>query len=88
MRLEYAIESLNEYARNGCSTGRLLRDLLESKVITAVIAEGDLTSLATLYETCKHIYGQLPGNCWGSPETVKHWLETKREQRLAAEAKT
>lgn len=85
MSIEDAIESLNAYATDGRPTGGFVRAVLENDLMEAM-RRADQTSRFILYEICKHVYNELRGDCWGSPDKVKNWIESKRQQRLAAKS--
>jgi len=71
-------ESLDRYAR-GFPTGGFLKAVLENNLMEAM-SSADASNREALYEIVMYVYNKMPMDCWGSPEKVKRWLKTKREE--------
>jgi len=73
MNLTEAKDSLDRYINHGIAPGSFLRAVLENNLYNA-INFGDADSLENLNSICLYIYNYLPGNSWGSKETVRAWV--------------
>jgi len=69
-------ESLDRYVYHRIPTGGFLYAVLTNDLFEAV-GRADDCNLACLPEICSYIYNEVPSTCWGSPEAVQLWLESK-----------
>jgi len=67
-------KSLDRYVKNRIPTGGFLQAVLSNDLMRAV-RKADHINIAKLPEICRYVYNEIPGNCWGSPEIVKKWLQ-------------
>ena len=66
--------SLDRYVKEKIPTGDFLQAVLENNLLMSY-SRADLENKRDLYEIIRYVYNELPGDCWGSPEKVKNWLE-------------
>lgn len=70
------IDALDRYVEQRIPTGGFLQAVLENDLVAAVSRADDQNRQA-LADIVQYIYNNLPLACWGSPESVKTWLEGK-----------
>jgi hypothetical protein len=75
--LEQAQESICLYVAHGLHPGGFLTAVLSNDLFGA-IGRADDSSLDNLQKIVRHVYNDIPGDCWGSPAKVNGWLEFKR----------
>ncbi len=68
--------SLERYVNHKIPTGSFLRAVLENDLKEAC-GRADMINKHRLFEIVSICYNDLPGNCWGSPEKVRAWLDEK-----------
>lgn len=68
--------SLDRYVKNKIPTGDFLRAVLENNLLMS-FSRADLENKRDLYEIIQYVYSTLPGECWGSVEKVKNWLNSR-----------
>lgn len=73
------MKSLHRYIIDRCGTGDFLRAVLSNNLFEAC-GRADHISTAALPAIVGFIYNHAPGNCHGSPEKVKAWLNPKSEE--------
>lgn len=73
---EMTKDALNRYVHDKIETGSFLRAVLENDLFSAA-GRADHINRYRLFEICSYIYNELPAGCFGSPEKVKRWLESK-----------
>ena len=66
------------YLQDGIQPGHFLTAVLENNLMEAM-ARADEMSRAGLYSICQFLYNHAPMACYGTPETVRKWMERKRE---------
>lgn len=71
-------EALDRYVKYRIPTGGFLRAVLENDLMRAV-RKADIDNLCTLYEITDYIIGNLPMECYGSPEAVSEWLQGRNK---------
>jgi hypothetical protein len=71
-------ESLDRYVQHRIPTGGFLEAVLCNDLFGAV-RKADHINKTQLPEICSYIYMDIPGNCWGSPQKVKEWLEGREQ---------
>lgn len=72
----YTKYSIDEYVNNKIPIGGFLHSVLSNDLFTAV-TKADEANLRCLKDIVLYIYNHTPSACWGSPEIVKEWLETR-----------
>ena len=70
----HLLEGLREYALHHRPVGKFLTCVLSNDLMGA-IGRADEASLASIRGITLYVYNALPGKCWGSPETVRKWLD-------------
>ena len=68
--------ALDRYATEHSPAGGFVMDVLRDDLHGALV-RADAESLAEIRNIVVYVYNELPGDCWGSPERVKAWLEKK-----------
>jgi len=71
--MEEIIESLKRYEEHRVPCGAFLSAVLENDLVNA-LGRANPLNLNRIHEIVMHIYHELPGNIWGSPEKVKEHL--------------
>jgi len=74
---ERILRSLNAYVRERRPVGGFLYAVLTNDLVET-LHRADEESLAALTELVRHVWGEIPLLCWGSPEKVARWLEKER----------
>jgi hypothetical protein len=69
-------QGLDRYANERIPTGGFLRAVLEND-LRGACERADDENAHDLYEIVRYCYNRIPAVCWGSPESVKKWLERK-----------
>ena len=64
--------AIDLHAREGRPCGHFVTAVLENNLRNA-IGHADPDSLAALSEIVQYAHFEIPGNCWGSAEAVRHW---------------
>lgn len=82
MSVDDAIASMREHVLTGRPCGGFLTAVLENDLIRAV-AYADASSRANIWAICRHIYHELPADCWGSPAKVAAWRAARMQEREA-----
>ena len=72
--------AIDRYAKDGVPTGGFLRAVLSNDLKMA-FAKADIENQMDMKEIVAYCYNEIPGNCWGSPENVKEWIENKAKER-------
>lgn len=70
---DYMQSAARRYVENRLPPGHFLTAVLSNNLVDAVLC-ADLTNRARLVDYAFWLYHELPGNCWGDPETVAQWL--------------
>ena len=68
------VESIQRYVVNKVEPGSFVMAVLTNSLCQAVF-NSDMTNIEKLKAICMYMYWKIPGNCWGSTEKVKKWLE-------------
>ena len=68
----HLLEALVHWGKQECITGDFLGAVLSNDLMEA-IGRADANSMASLKHIAMFIYNELPRDCHGSKETVKHW---------------
>ena len=75
---ESTIQAIDRYANDRCPPGGFVRAVLENN-LTQAYGYADAENFASLKEIVKYCYWEIPGDCWGSPEKVRAWLNLEHE---------
>ena len=75
-------DALIGYVVDHAHVGGFLQAVLSNNLFRS-FAEADDENLAHLFDILKWVFNEAPGNCWGSPDTVRAWLV---QRPVAAEA--
>ena len=75
-------EAMDRYAAFGVPTGDFLRAVLENDLMEA-FGRADEDNTRDMWEIVAYVYNEMPGNCHGSPEIVREWIEKYRAARKA-----
>ena len=67
-------DGIRLYIEYKIKPGQFLTAVLENNLSQAVNRADD-NSLSNLKEIVCFVYNDLPGNCWGSPDRVRGWLQ-------------
>ena len=67
---------LNRHVTDGSDVDSFTQ-ALPSNDLQAAVYQADPESRTNLPAFVVYLHWQVPGNCWGSPETVKAWREEK-----------
>ena len=73
---ERMMKGLTRYINEHCPVGDFLIAVLENDLMEAV-GRADDENLRNLPAFVAYLYNEAPGNCWGSPEAVRAWLNDK-----------
>ena len=71
---EHLKAALDRYVNHKIRPGSFLEAVLSNDLFDA-IGRADNVSRACLFDICKYVYNELPGDCWGSREIVERWLK-------------
>lgn len=71
---ERTLNGIERYVKERIRPGGFLMAVLENNLRESIF-RADEENRASLYEIVSYLYWSVPGNCWGSPEIVKKWLE-------------
>ena len=66
---------VKRYIEEGVPPGGFLTAVIENNLRLAV-GHADPISLAALRDIVRFFYNESPGDCWGTPEKRKLWMET------------
>jgi len=69
--------ALDEWAEYGQLPGGFVTAVLENDLMGAM-SRADLSNAAAIDAITKYVYNHLPAACWGSPEKVREWRQSKR----------
>ena len=73
--------AIDMYAERRIPPGSFVEAVLCNNLIEA-LGRADDDNLRDIYEIVKYCYWKIPGNCWGSPQKVKAWLEQTWEMEV------
>jgi len=76
---------ITAYIVHGIPPGHFLEAVLSNNLREAA-ARADSENQAALFQWVNWLYNEAPSQCWGSPEKVTKWIESKRAERQGAEA--
>ena len=78
-------KALERYVTHGVLPGRFLQAVLRNEFVEA-INYADPDNRTALVDIANHVVNVLPGNCWGSRETVSSWVHAHVQERDRKEA--
>ena len=81
---EHIISGIVDYIVNGCPPGDFLMMFLENNLMGASGC-ADSINIRHFLEISTFLYSYAPLTCWGSPEKVRAWMESRRSQETKAE---
>lgn len=67
-------EAIDRYVTKGTSCGHFVMNVLENNLVGA-INYADPENLKQIREIVSYCYNYIPGDCWGSKEKVKAWID-------------
>lgn len=79
---EHTLAALNRYVERRIPPGGFLTAVLSNDLFGAV-AQADSQNRVALADIVAYIYNEVPGNAWGSRDTVWRWCENKFYDRVA-----
>lgn len=65
---------IDRYVEDRCPPGSFLTAVL-SNDLKESFGRADEENIRDMFEIVSYCYNEIPFDCWGSPERVKHWLE-------------
>ncbi len=68
-------DAIGRYILGGTMPGDFLTGIITNDLKRAVF-NADETNLPLIKTYVMWFHWEAPGNCWGSPEVVKHWVES------------
>jgi hypothetical protein len=75
--------ALERYLFAGIVPGHTLTAILSNN-LTEALMRADEETRENLLPIVLHLYNELPGDAWGSPEKVKAWRKRTPEEREAS----
>lgn len=73
-------KGLREWIEHGIVPGSFLAAILRND-LKGAIGNADATNRHLIPNYVEYLYNFAPGSCWGSPEHMARWLETKKGER-------
>lgn len=67
------LDAIWDYAENHNPHGGFVTAVLENNLMEA-LGRADEFSRAGIFDICRYVRWEIPGNCHGSPEAVQAWL--------------
>jgi len=77
------LETLRNYIEYGVPTGGFIQAVLTNNLFGAY-GRADEGNRAALGDIVMFVNNEAPGNCWGSSDHVKEWLEKEGRQGRGA----
>jgi len=81
------VEGLNRFVLLHQPVGHFLTAVLSNNLREA-FARADADNQKTMFQIVSYCHNQIPGNCWGTPEKVKAWVEMDPKDFPNVEAPT
>lgn len=69
--------TMERYLEHGISGGHFFTSFLSNDLMGA-LGRADQTNLHQFPEIGKWLYNYAPSQCYGSPDKVKEWMESRR----------
>ncbi len=78
-------EMLDRYVQEGVMPSRsfLVAALADSLLRTWAMS--DAADREELYDVCRYLHQEAPGECWGSDAKVARWIDKTQLERMEAE---
>lgn len=73
-------DGIRRYIEDGTTPGSFLRAVIQNKLKES-FEQADDENRFNMFNIVKWMYNEAPRACWGSPETVKLWIEARIEQK-------
>lgn len=70
-------ETIDNYVEKGWEPGGFVGAVLANDLMGAV-GRADAENLRDLIEICQYVHWEIPGNCHGSYQIVRHWIKQRR----------
>lgn len=68
------IEGMNRFVCYHRGVGHFLTAVLSNDMREA-FGRADADNQKTMFQIVSYCHNEIPGNCWGTPEKVKRWIE-------------
>lgn len=68
------VEGINRFVCHHQKVGHFLTAVLSNDMREA-FARADDDNRKTMFQIVSYCHNEIPGNCWGTPEKVKRWIE-------------
>jgi hypothetical protein len=81
------VEGMNRFVLLHQPVGHFLTAVLSNNLREA-FARADNENQKTMFQIVSYCHNQIPGNCWGTPEKVKAWVEMDPKDFPDVEAPT
>lgn len=81
------VEGMNRFVLLHQPVGHFLTAVLSNNLREA-FARADDENQKTMFQIVSYCHNQIPGNCWGTPEKVKAWVEMDPKDFPIVEAPT
>ena len=78
--IQDTVESIDRYVNDGIPPGDFLFAVLSNNLKES-FKRADSNNCRYMADIVRYLYNYVPSACWGSPESVKTWLDFKRQQR-------
>jgi hypothetical protein len=79
----YMLEAIHQYIHKGDPPGDFLTAVITNDLREA-IARADDHNQVNLPAYIAFLHNESPGQCWGSPEKMRDWMEYKRSHIMKA----
>ena len=77
-------DGARRYVEDGIPPGGFMRAVLENRLVES-FGRADTTNFRYMDEWARWLYNEAPSKCWGSPEAVEKWIESKQQQQQNAQ---
>ena len=72
---ERMMPGIQRYVEHGLQPGSFLCAIIQNNLSQAV-GLADNENLKNIPAFIAYLYNECPGNCWGSPEKMKSWMDS------------
>jgi len=80
---EHMQESMRRYIEEGARPGSFLSAVLENNLVRAFSRADEINSIYMI-NFARFLYNEAPLDAWGSEQAVRDWIQSKWEERVAA----
>ena len=77
---DYTKDRIDAYVSDGVPPGGFLQAVLANDLREA-FGRADENNRGAMFDIVSYCWNKIPGECWGSPEKVKAWIERKDDVR-------